>query len=99
MERATCEDIIRQYGELIVYLDIPEMPLDNSFFGASNVKGWNEELWLTYVLDHIKETKENDLYRLLPEFWEYIIWINKHLFINNYEHLTDGNNHWQGKGL
>jgi hypothetical protein len=41
-----------------------------SFFGACKVKGKNEERWLTYALDHIKETKEEDLYKLLPEFWE-----------------------------
>lgn len=41
-----------------------------SFFGACKVKGKNPERWLTYVLDHIKETKEEDLYKLLPEFWE-----------------------------
>ena len=41
-----------------------------SFFGACKVKGRNEERWLTYVLDHIKNTKEEDLYKLLPEFWE-----------------------------
>ena len=41
-----------------------------SFFGACKVKGLNEERWLTYVLDHIKGIKEEDLYKLLPEFWE-----------------------------
>ena len=41
-----------------------------SFFGACKVKGRNEERWLTYVLDHIKGIKEEDLYKLLPEFWE-----------------------------
>ena len=41
-----------------------------SFFGACKLKGKNPERWLTYVLDHIKETKEEDLYKLLPEFWE-----------------------------
>ena len=29
-----------------------------SFFGACKVKGKNLERWLTYVLDHIKETKD-----------------------------------------
>ena len=41
-----------------------------SFFGACKVKGKNPEHWLTYVLDHIKETKDEDMYKLLPEFWE-----------------------------
>ena len=41
-----------------------------SFFGACKVKGKNPERWLTYVLDHIGTTKEEDLYKLLPEFWE-----------------------------
>ena len=41
-----------------------------SFFGACKVKGKNPERWLTYVLDHIKETKDEDMYKLLPEFWE-----------------------------
>lgn len=41
-----------------------------SFFGACKVKGKNPERWLTCVLDHIKDTKEEDMYKLLPEFWE-----------------------------
>jgi len=41
-----------------------------SFFGACKVKGKDPERWLTYVLDHIKETKDEDMYKLLPEFWE-----------------------------
>ena len=41
-----------------------------SFFGACNVKGKNPERWLAYVLDHIGNTKDEDLYKLLPEFWE-----------------------------
>lgn len=41
-----------------------------SFFGACKVKGKNPERWLTYVLDHIKKTNEEDMYKLLPEFWE-----------------------------
>ena len=41
-----------------------------SFFGACKVKGKNPERWLTYVLDHIKETKDEDMFKLLPEFWE-----------------------------
>ena len=40
------------------------------FFGTSKVKGKNPELWLAYVLDHIGSTKDEDLYKLLPEFWE-----------------------------
>ena len=41
-----------------------------SFFGACKVKGKNPERWLAYVLDHIGRTKDEDLYKLLPEFWE-----------------------------
>ena len=41
-----------------------------SFFGACKVKGKNTERWLAYVLDHIGNTKDEDLYKLLPEFWE-----------------------------
>ena len=41
-----------------------------SFFGACKVKGKNPERWLAYVLDHIGSTKDEDLYKLLPEFWE-----------------------------
>ena len=44
-----------------------------SFFGACKVKGKNPERWLAYVLDHIGNTKDEDLYKLLPEFWEDII--------------------------
>ena len=50
-----------------------------SFFGACKVKGKNPERWLTYVLDHIKETKDEDMYKLLPEFWEDIL--NQQTFI------------------
>ena len=42
----------------------------HSFFGACKVKGKNPERWLAYVLDHIGSTKDEDLYKLLPEFWE-----------------------------
>ena len=41
-----------------------------SFFGACKVKGKYPERWLAYVLDHIGNTKDEDLYKLLPEFWE-----------------------------
>ena len=41
-----------------------------SFFGACKVKGKNTERWLAYVSDHIRNTKDEDLYKLLPEFWE-----------------------------
>ena len=41
-----------------------------SFFGACKVKGKNPERWLAYVLDHIGSTKDEDLYKLLPEYWE-----------------------------
>ena len=34
------------------------------------VMGKNPERWLAYVLDHISNTKDEDLYKLLPEFWE-----------------------------
>lgn len=97
--------VIRHYGELTAYLDIPKMPLDNneterqiramvmgkkaylfcqtddaceraammySFFGACKAKSINPERWLTYVLDHIRTTKQEGLYKLLPEFWENI---------------------------
>ena len=37
---------------------------------AMMYSGKNPERWLTYVLDHIKETKDEDMYKLLPEFWE-----------------------------
>lgn len=35
-----------------------------------SMKGKDAERWLTYVLDHIKETKEENMYKLLPEFKE-----------------------------
>ena len=47
-----------------------------TFFGACKVKGKNPERWLAYVLDHIGSTKDEDLYKLHPEFWEDINWIN-----------------------
>ena len=34
------------------------------------MKGKNPERWLTYVLDHVKGTKDADMYKLLPEFLE-----------------------------
>lgn len=32
--------------------------------------GKNPERWLAYVLDYTGSTKDEDLYKLLPEFWE-----------------------------
>ena len=48
----------------------------DTFFDACKMKGKNPERWLAYVLDHIGSTKDEDLYKLLPEFWEDINWIN-----------------------
>ncbi len=42
----------------------------DTFFGACKVKGKNPERRLAYVLDHIGSTINEDLYKLLPEFWE-----------------------------
>ena len=42
----------------------------DTFFGACKVNGKNPEQWLAYELDHIGSTKDEDLYKLLPEFWE-----------------------------
>ena len=39
-------------------------------FGACKVKGKNPERRLAYVLDQIGSTKDEDLYKLRPEFWE-----------------------------
>ena len=51
-------------------LDLERAAMMYSFFGACKVKGKNPERWLAYVLDHIGSTKDEDLYKLLPEFWE-----------------------------
>ena len=42
----------------------------DTFFDACKVKGKDPKRWLAYVLDHIGSTKDEDLYKLLPEFWE-----------------------------
>ena len=42
----------------------------DTFFDACKVKGKSLERWVAYVLDHIGSTKDEDLYKLLPEFWE-----------------------------
>ena len=34
------------------------------------MKGKNPERWLTYVLDYVEKTKDEDMYKLLPEFLE-----------------------------
>ena len=60
------------------------------------MKGKNPERWLTYVLDHVKGTKDADMYKLLPEFLEDINRINKHLFIDTSEYLADSIIHHQG---
>ena len=39
-------------------------------FDAYKVKGKNPERRLAYVLDYIGSTINEDLYKLLPEFWE-----------------------------
>lgn len=95
--------MLRNYTELTNYIDIPEMPIDNtdterlirdmvmgkksylfcrdldacrwaammySLFGACKVLGKNPERWLSYVLKNIKTTPKDNLYTLLPEFWE-----------------------------
>ena len=36
-----------------------------SFFGACKVKSKTPERWLTYVLDYIRVTKDEDMYKLL----------------------------------
>lgn len=41
-----------------------------SLFGACKVLGKNPERWLSYVLKNIKTTPKDNLYTLLPEFWE-----------------------------
>ena len=83
LERATREDIIKAEVERRVreaeqrirkeieleYAD-ERAAMMYSFFGACKVKGKNPERWLAYVLDHIGNTKDEDLYKLLPEFWE-----------------------------
>ena len=83
LERATREDIIKAEVERRIreaeqrirkeieaeYADV-RAAMMYSFFGAHKVKGKNPERWLAYVLDHIGNTKDEDLYKLLPEFWE-----------------------------
>lgn len=41
-----------------------------SFFGTCKLQGKNPEEWLTYVLEHIRTTPADQLYRLLPQYWE-----------------------------
>ena len=83
LERATREDIIKAEVERRIreaeqrirkeieaeYADV-RAAMMYSFFGACKVKGKNPERWLAYVLDHISNTKDKDLYKLLPEFCE-----------------------------
>ena len=40
----------------------------DTFFDAYKVKGKNPERRVAYVLDHIGSTKDEDLYKLLPDF-------------------------------
>ena len=83
LERATREDIIKaeverriREAEQRIRKEIEtdeaceRAAMMNSFFGACKVKGKNPERWIAYVLDHIGNTKDEDLYKLLPEFWE-----------------------------
>ena len=87
LEQATSEDIIKAATEreiramamgkkayLFCQTDeaCERAAIMYSFFGACKVKGKNPERWLAYVLDHIGSTKDEDLYKLLPEFWEEI---------------------------
>lgn len=41
-----------------------------SFFGTCKLQGKNPEQWLTYVLEHIRITPSDQIYRLLPQYWE-----------------------------
>lgn len=41
-----------------------------SFFGTCKLLGKNPEEWLTYVLEHIRTTPADQLYRLLPQYCE-----------------------------
>ena len=61
------------------------------------MKGKNPERWLTYVLDHVKGTKDEDMYRLLPEFGKTLT-ESTNIFIDTGEHLADGNIHHKAKG-
>ena len=83
LERATREDIIKaeverriRDAEQRIRKEIESEYADEraammySFFGVCKVKGKNPERWLAYVLDHMGSTKDEDLYKLLPEFWE-----------------------------
>ena len=83
LEHATREDIIKaeverriREAEERIRKEIESEYADEraamlySFFGACKVKGKNPERWLAYVLDHISNTKDEGLYKLLPEFWE-----------------------------
>ena len=85
LERATREDIIKAATEREIRAMVmgkkaylfcqtdeacERAAMMYSFFGACKVKGKNPERWLAYVLDHIGSTKDEDLYKLLPEFWE-----------------------------
>lgn len=91
LERATREDIIKTATEREIRAMVmgkkaylfcqtdeacERAAMMYSFFGACKVKGKNPERWLAYVLDHIGSTKDEDLYKLLPEFWEDINRIN-----------------------
>ena len=40
-----------------------------TFFGACKVLGKNPKKWLAYVLDHIRDTKPQDMHKLLPSEW------------------------------
>lgn len=41
-----------------------------SFFGTCKLQGKNPEQWMTYVLEHIRITPSDQIYRLLPQYWE-----------------------------
>lgn len=40
-----------------------------TFFGACKVLGKNPKKWLAYILDHIRDTKPQDMHKLLPSEW------------------------------
>lgn len=41
-----------------------------SFFGTCKLQGKNPEQWLTYVLEHIRTTPADQIYRILPQYWD-----------------------------
>ena len=62
--------ICQLHADLHYFLCMEPVDMRKQFRGLQGIISEKYSLSDSYVLDHIKETKDEDMYKLLPEFWE-----------------------------